>query len=108
MVTSRLCGIGEVPTTVLTSVYCDLVIGVDRSLAEGRTGKKKEPRRKTWRRVGAIVGITLGGISGGWIARSSAGLAGCLWVATGLKVGVAFGWLFVRAEDQAGNIEGTR
>jgi len=104
MVTSRLCGIGEVPTTVLTSVYCDFAIDTDKAISARLThedeGKRRDLRRKRWRRVGAILGVLLGGITGGWIAKSRAGLAGSLWVGAGLKTCVAFGWLWIKPEQR--------
>lgn len=101
MVTSRLCGIGEVPTTVLTSVYCDLALNFDKNISKKRAKEKGQylMDRKQWRRFGAILGILAGGICGGWVSRSAAGMAGSLWIAAGLKTGVAFGWLVVRGED---------
>lgn len=38
------------------------------------------------------------GICGGWISKSSAGLAGSLFVGGAIKVGVAVGWLLFPVE----------
>ena len=84
-VASRLLGFSEIPTVVLTSVYCDL--GMDEKLLV----KENEKRNH---RVGAVVSIILGAIAGGWISRSEAGMATAMWVAAGLKLGIAVAWLF--------------
>jgi len=38
------------------------------------------------------------GVCGGWISKSSAGLAGSLFVGGAIKVGVAVGWLLFPVE----------
>ena len=81
--TSRLLGFNEVPTTVLTSVYCDLasdpkIIALDNV--------------KRNRRAAAVLAILIGGIAGGWISRSQAGMSVSLWVAAAIKLGIAVSW----------------
>ncbi|KAG0131649.1 hypothetical protein HOY82DRAFT_559754 [Tuber indicum] len=88
--TSRLLGIGEIPTTVLTSVYTDLV--TDPLVL--RSGNIKRNRR-----FGSILFMLLGGVCGGWISKSSAGFAGALFVGGVIKVGIAVGWLLFPAEE---------
>jgi uncharacterized membrane protein YoaK (UPF0700 family) len=89
-VASRLLGFSEIPTVVLTSVYCDL--GMDERLL-GRDNDKRDHR------VGAVVMIALGAIAGGWISRSQAGMATAMWVAAALKLAIAVAWVFWRGED---------
>lgn len=81
--TSRQLGFNEVPTTVLTSVYCDLA---------SDPGLVKRDNVKRNRRVCAVLGILVGGIAGGWISRSPAGLSTTLWIAAAIKMGIAVGW----------------
>ncbi|KAG0651344.1 hypothetical protein D0Z07_1791 [Hyphodiscus hymeniophilus] len=83
IVTSRLLGFNEVPTTVLTSVYCDLA-------SDPNFLKKDNVKRN--RRLGAVLMILLGGIAGGWISRSKAGLSVTLWIAAAIKFGIACSW----------------
>jgi hypothetical protein len=83
IVTSRLLGFNEVPTTVLTSVYCDLA-------SDPNFLKKDNVKRN--RRAAAVICILIGGIAGGWISRSSAGLSTSLWLAAAIKMGIAVGW----------------
>lgn len=83
IVTSRLLGFNEVPTTVLTSVYCDLA-------SDPKILKVDNVKRN--RRVGAVLMILIGGIAGGWISRSSAGMSVSLWIAAAIKLGIACSW----------------
>ncbi|TVY31054.1 hypothetical protein LHYA1_G000281 [Lachnellula hyalina] len=83
IVTSRLLGFNEVPTTVLTSVYCDLS-------SDPKVLAKDNIKRN--RRVCAVLGILIGGIAGGWISRSAATLSTSFWLAAAIKMGIAIGW----------------
>ena len=83
IVTSRLLGFNEVPTTVLTSVYCDLA-------SDPKILKRDNVKRN--RRIGAVICILVGGIAGGWISRSSAGLSAALWLAAAIKMIIALSW----------------
>ena len=90
-VASRVLGFGEIPTVVLTSVYCDL--GMDERLLASENQKRNH-------RVGAVVFIVLGAIAGGWISRSDAGMATAMWIAAVLKLGIAVAWVFWRREEE--------
>jgi len=83
IVTSRLLGFNEVPTTVLTSVYCDLMS--DPLLLKADNVKRN-------RRAAAVLSILVGGIVGGWISRSNAGLSTNLWIAAGIKMVISVSW----------------
>jgi len=83
IVTSRILGFNEVPTTVLTSVYCDLA-------SDTRVLARDNVKRN--RRVCAILCILIGGIVGGWISRSRATLSTNFWIAAAIKMGIAIGW----------------
>jgi hypothetical protein len=83
MATSRLLGFNEIPTTVLTSVYCDL------SSDPGILNKSNVKRN---RRAGAVLCILVGGIAGGWISRSPAGMSTSLWIAAAVKMAIALSW----------------
>jgi hypothetical protein len=83
IVTSRILGFNEVPTTVLTSVYCDLAS--DPKLLAIDNVKRN-------RRLAAVICLLVGGIAGGWISRSDAGLQTNLWVAAGIKMAISLGW----------------
>ncbi|KAA8569700.1 hypothetical protein MFRU_004g04060 [Monilinia fructicola] len=83
IVTSRILGFNEVPTTVLTSVYCDIA-------SDPKLFAKDNVKRN--RRVAAVLAILSGGIAGGWISRSTAGLSASLWFAAAIKLAIAFSW----------------
>ncbi|KAK1700804.1 hypothetical protein BDP55DRAFT_625076 [Colletotrichum godetiae] len=86
IVTSRILGYNEVPTNVLTSVYCDLLS--DPKLF---APLKENPKRN--RRFLAVVLLVLGGIIGGWLQRSGAGMPGALWISGGVKFIIAVAWM---------------
>lgn len=83
IVTSRILGFNEVPTTVLTSVYCDLA-------SDSKFFVKDNVKRN--RRMCAVVFILGGGIAGGFIAKTTAGLAAALWLAAAIKLCIAIAW----------------
>ncbi|KAH6971141.1 hypothetical protein BKA56DRAFT_558529 [Ilyonectria sp. MPI-CAGE-AT-0026] len=91
IVLSRVLGFNEIPTNVVTSLYCDLLS--DHNLFAPLTANVKRNRR-----VVAVVLLLVGGISGGWLQRRQAGIAGCLWIAGFIKLGIAFGWLGWRGQ----------
>jgi len=93
IVASRVLGYNEVPTNVLTSLYCDLLS--DPGLLKG---VGENPKRN--RRVAAIVLLILGGVVGGWLQRSGAGMATVLWIAGGMKVVMAAGWIGWRGKHE--------
>ncbi|GKT96632.1 DUF1275 domain protein [Colletotrichum tofieldiae] len=86
IVTSRILGYNEVPTNVLTSVYCDLLS--DPKLF---APLKENPKRN--RRFLAVVLLVLGGIIGGWLQRSQAGMPGALWISGAVKLIIAIAWM---------------
>jgi uncharacterized membrane protein YoaK (UPF0700 family) len=86
-VTSRQLGLNEIPTTVLTSVYCDL--GNDDKLFAGPTDNWKRNRR-----VAAAALLILGAIIGGWLSKTSDGMCAALWFAAGVKGCLSIAWFF--------------
>ncbi|KAK2006766.1 hypothetical protein LZ32DRAFT_75577 [Colletotrichum eremochloae] len=94
IVTSRMLGYNEVPTNVLTSVYCDLLS--DPKLF---APLKENPKRN--RRFLAVVLLILGGITGGWLQRSRAGMPGALWISGAVKFIIAVAWMAWAGNDSA-------
>ncbi|CAK7229767.1 hypothetical protein SCUCBS95973_007339 [Sporothrix curviconia] len=84
--TSRVLGYGEVPTNVLTSLYCDL-FSDPKLFAPLRTNAKRN------RRIAAAVLTLVGGIVGGWLQRSRGGMPAALWIAAAVKLGISLAWL---------------
>ncbi|KAK3372699.1 hypothetical protein B0H63DRAFT_485493 [Podospora didyma] len=91
IIVSRILGFNEVPTNVLTSLYCDLLS--DPLLL---AGLGKNPKRN--RRVAAIILLVAGGVTGGWLQRSSAGMSSALWLAGGIKFVIALAWIGWRSK----------
>lgn len=85
IVTSRLLGFNEVPTTVLTSVYCDIASD-PKILASFKANVKRN------RRIGAVITFLIGAICGGWLSKSDARMSTALWIAAAIKMGIAVGW----------------
>lgn len=85
IVTSRALGFNEVPTNVLTSLYCDLLS--DPLLAAPWRANVKRNRR-----VVAVLLMLAGAILGGWLQRSRAGMPAALWIAGAVKMGIAVAW----------------
>ena len=92
IVASRVLGFNEIPTVVLTSVYCDL---------SGDPNLFRANNKKRDRRVLAVCLILLGGIAGGWITRSPGGMDVVIWLAAGLKFGMSLTCLFWRRRPDA-------
>ncbi|KAK6859437.1 hypothetical protein PG995_003073 [Apiospora arundinis] len=95
IVTTRLLGFNEVPTNVLTSVYCDLMSD-PLLLAPWRANPKRN------RRTAAVVLMLIGGVCGGWLGRSRAGMGVALWVAGAVKFGIAGAWVVWKGKKPEG------
>ncbi|KAH7376996.1 hypothetical protein B0T11DRAFT_273232 [Plectosphaerella cucumerina] len=89
---SRMLGFGEVPTCVLTSVYCDL-LSDPNILAPLKDNAKRN------RRVLAVLLLLFGGISGGWLQRSAGGMTAVLWIAGSIKFMLAVSWTMWRSKE---------
>ena len=84
---SRILGFSEVPTNVLTSLYCDLFS--DPLLLS--LPLSSNPKRN--RRIAAMFLLVGGAVMGGWLQRSSAGMSSVLWIAGAIKLAIAIQWL---------------
>ncbi|KIW04390.1 hypothetical protein, variant [Verruconis gallopava] len=90
-VTARQLGFNEIPTTVLTSCFCDL--GNDPKLFAGITENWQRNRR-----IGSVISILLGGIIGGWLSRTSNGMPTSIWLAAAVKGSISVAWLLWQDE----------
>ncbi|OAX77384.1 hypothetical protein ACJ72_08319 [Emergomyces africanus] len=90
IITSRLLKMDEIPTVVLTTVLCDLLI--DPGLFANRN-----PTRN--RRIGSFVALFVGAMVSGFLAKK-AGLASSLWLATAVKGVVTFCWAFWKRKGE--------
>lgn len=83
---SQAIGLNEIPTTVLTSCFCDL--GNDPKLFVGFNGNWQRNRR-----IASVVSILLGGIIGGWLSRTDGGMPTAIWAAAFVKGSIAVAWV---------------
>lgn len=100
IVTSRVLGFNEVPTNVLTSLYCDLLS--DPLLFAPVGGNIKRNRRLV-----AIILMLVGGILGGWLQRSRAGMPAALWIGGAVKLVIAVAWLTWKGKATTTSQKGT-
>lgn len=100
IVASRQLGFNEVPTNVLTSLYCDL-FSDPALLAPWRQNPKRN------RRAAAALLMLAGAVAGGWLSRSRGGGAGlpvALWVGGAVKLGIAVAWAAWKVKDGEDNV----
>ena len=88
---SRVLEFNDVPTVVLTSTYCDLMLD-PQLLTTGLLANSKRNRRAF-----SIVALVVGAMCGGVLTQSG-DIAVVLWIAGGLKVGFTVVWMFWKAE----------
>lgn len=100
IVTSRVLGFNEVPTNVLTSLYCDLLSDPLLLAPVGANVKRN-------RRLVAIVLMMVGGVLGAWLQRSSAGMPAALWIAGAVKLGISLGWVLWQGKPISREEKGT-
>ena len=86
IVGSRVLGLAEVPTVVLTSMLHD--ISTDPALL----GPLRKNIKRN-RRVLAFVAILVGAVAGGFISEKTRRMQVPLWIAGGIKLCVASAWL---------------
>lgn len=89
-VTSRALRYNALTSVVLTSIYCDL-------FSDAELFRVDNVERN--RRVGAPLMLLVGALVGGLFAHSGFGVAGALWLAAGLKVGIVVVWMFWPGEE---------
>ncbi|KAF2765023.1 hypothetical protein EJ03DRAFT_280972 [Teratosphaeria nubilosa] len=87
VVASRMLKLTQLPTNVLSMMYNDL-ISDPAILSPGNIQQN--------RRIGGLVVYIAGPIAGGASAKSHAGFGGLLWIAAGLSLAIALGWLVWR------------
>lgn len=97
---SRLLGINELPTIVLSTIYYDFMAEVTELLPRrlGEPTWKRVVREifqneKRNRRFGGIVGLFAGGLVGGFMFRSRVGMGGALWLAAIMKLLIVIAWI---------------
>lgn len=102
---SRVLGLVELPTIVLSTLYCDFVADLYRLPASLRNKTSWytfffNDERRQFRRLGSILMLFLGGLVGGFLFKSQAGMVGAIWLAAGLKGTLVLGWVFWKSEKK--------
>ncbi|KAM0798127.1 hypothetical protein BDR22DRAFT_899400 [Usnea florida] len=87
IVGSRVLGVSEIPSVVLTSMLCD--IASDPEIAAPFKGNVKRNRRAL-----AFSCILVGAIVGGYISEATRRMQFDLWIAGGIKVLITTAWFF--------------
>ncbi|OCT46915.1 hypothetical protein CLCR_02497 [Cladophialophora carrionii] len=103
---SRLLGVIELPTIVLSALYHDFSADLYRIRDSWQKSSSvweflavHEKRQE--KRVACIMALFTGGIVGGEMYKSTAGMGGALWLASGLKFAIAVGWFFWRKDKDS-------
>ncbi|EXJ86660.1 hypothetical protein A1O3_03613 [Capronia epimyces CBS 606.96] len=104
---SRLLGVVELPTIVLSTLYHDFtsdLLAVRASWRKSSSGWEffAGQQRRQGRRLACILALFTGGIIGGEMYKSRAGMAGALWLAAGFKLVIVMAWCFWKGEIDAG------
>lgn len=108
---SRVVGVVELPTIVLSTIYCDFVADLYRLPASIRNRTSWynlliNDERRQFRRLGSIMMLFFGGISGGFMFKCAGGMVGAIWLAAALKMCLVISWVFWRAEKKPHEIDG--
>lgn len=91
IVASRMLTYNELPTVVLTSTYCDLMLDPALFTASLTQNSKRN------RRFISAVALLAGAMLGGFLTRNG-DIADPLWIAGAIKIVLAVVWLFWNAE----------
>ncbi|KAK2791787.1 hypothetical protein FQN52_004470 [Onygenales sp. PD_12] len=91
IVASRVLRMDEIPTLVLTTALCDLLVDL-------KGGWHDNPARN--RRIGTCVALFIGAMVSGGLSKA-AGLSSSLWLATGVKVVITLCWVGWKGKGRA-------
>lgn len=95
IVTSRILAFDEIPTVVLTTLLCDLLVDGKLYVRPWRANPKRN------RRIAAFLALFLGAMTAGGLVKVS-GMSSALWLAAGLKGSVTLVWLVWREKSDGG------
>jgi hypothetical protein len=102
---SRVLGLVELPTIVLSTLYCDFMADLYQLPSSVRAKASWhqfffDHQRRQVRRLGSIVMLFLGGLVGAFMFRSRAGMAGAMWLTAALKGSLVLGWVFWKSKKK--------
>lgn len=93
IVASRVLGVNELPTVVITSLMCDLMSDPKLFSRPILTGNRKRANR-----IGGFVLTLLGSIIGGWMLKGTGMVTPVLWVVFAIKFVICLGWILWKGE----------
>ncbi|KAL4906765.1 hypothetical protein BDW74DRAFT_127248 [Aspergillus multicolor] len=94
---SRILEYDELPTVVLTTLLCDLLVDPNLSAPLRANGKRN-------RRIGGFLSLFLGAMTAGGLSKVSE-MAASLWFAMGIKLVITVSW-FVWKGERSKKVEG--
>ncbi|KAL4773764.1 hypothetical protein BDW60DRAFT_221714 [Aspergillus nidulans var. acristatus] len=94
---SRILKFDELPTVVLTTLLCDLLVDPELSAPLRANGKRN-------RRIGGFVALFLGAMTAGGLSKVTE-MAASLWFAMCIKLIITVGW-FVWKGERSKKVEG--
>lgn len=94
IVASRVLGVNEVPTVVVTSLLCDLMSDPKLAVRPIFRGSRKRNNR-----VAGFVLTLVGSIIGGWMLKGTGQVQPVLWLVFGIKFVIGLGWVFWKGKD---------
>ncbi|KAL4884812.1 hypothetical protein BJY04DRAFT_170746 [Aspergillus karnatakaensis] len=97
IVASRVLSYDELPTVVLTTLLCDLLVDPNLGAA-----LRDNPRRN--RRIGGFLALFMGAMTAGGLSKVT-NLASSLWFAMAIKLVITLSW-FVWREERSRKVEG--
>ncbi|KAF3391377.1 hypothetical protein F1880_007930 [Penicillium rolfsii] len=92
---SRLLAFDEIPTVVLTTLLCDLLVDTKLLIRPWSANPKRN------RRIAAFLALFLGAMTSGGLSRTTS-IASSLWLAVALKGTITLSWLVWR--DSSGRL----
>ncbi|KUI53805.1 hypothetical protein VP1G_01114 [Cytospora mali] len=91
IVSSRVLGVNELPTVVITSLMCDL--WSDPKLFAMASNPKRNNR------IAGFVLTLVGSIVGGWMLKGTGTVQPVLWLVCGIKFVIGLGWVLWKGQE---------
>lgn len=91
---SRLLAFDEIPTVVLTTLLCDLLVDTKLYTSPWSANPKRN------RRIAAFLALFLGAMTAGGLSKTTT-MASSLWLAVGLKGAITVSWFVWRDSSGA-------
>lgn len=93
IVASRVLGVNELPTVVITSLLCDLMSDPKLLARPVISGNRKRNNR-----IGGFVLTLVGSIIGGWMLKGTGKVQPVLWLVFGIKFVISVAWIIWKGQ----------